>query len=55
MKLGEAERSPATCCDQGGEGLTMDLATGLWLAAGLFLLILVPHLVLEIRRGKASP
>ena len=31
----------------------MDLVTGLWIAAGLFLLILVPYLVLEIRRGKA--
>jgi hypothetical protein len=31
----------------------MDLVTGLWVAAGLFLFILVPYLVLEIRRGKA--
>jgi hypothetical protein len=31
----------------------MELATGLWIVAGLFLLILVPYLVLEIRRGKA--
>ncbi len=31
----------------------MDLATGLLLGAGLFLLILVPYLVFEIRRGKA--
>ena len=31
----------------------MDLVTGLWIVAGLFLLILVPYLVLEIRRGKA--
>ena len=31
----------------------MDLVTGFWIAAGLFLLILVPYLVLEIRRGKA--
>jgi hypothetical protein len=30
----------------------MELATGLWLGVGLFLLILVPYLVLEIRRGK---
>ena len=31
----------------------MELATGLWIVAGLFLLILVPYLVLEIRQGKA--
>ena len=31
----------------------MDLYTGLLIVAGLFLLILVPYLVLEIRRGKA--
>jgi hypothetical protein len=31
----------------------MELTTGLLLGAGLFLLILVPYLVLEIRRGKA--
>jgi hypothetical protein len=31
----------------------MDLITGLLLGVGLFLLILVPYLVLEIRRGKA--
>ena len=31
----------------------MDLITGLWIAAGLFLLILVPYLVLEVRKGKA--
>ena len=31
----------------------MDLVTGLLIGAGLFLLILVPYLVLEIRRGKA--
>ncbi len=31
----------------------MEPATGVWLAAGLFLLILVPYLVWEIRRGKA--
>ena len=31
----------------------MELTTGLFIVAGLFLLILVPYLVLEIRRGKA--
>ena len=31
----------------------MDLTTALWIGAGLFLLILVPYLVLEIRKGKA--
>jgi len=31
----------------------MDLATGLWVGAALFLLILVPYLVWEIRKGKA--
>jgi hypothetical protein len=31
----------------------MELTTGLLIGAGLFLLILVPYLVLEIRRGKA--
>ena len=30
----------------------MDLATGLWVGAALFLLLLVPYLVWEIRRGK---
>jgi hypothetical protein len=30
----------------------MDLATGIWVGIALFLLILVPYLVLEIRRGK---
>jgi hypothetical protein len=30
----------------------MDLATGLWVGTALFLLILVPYLVFEIRRGK---
>jgi hypothetical protein len=31
----------------------MDLATGLWVGVGLFLALLVPYLVWEIRRGKA--
>ncbi len=31
----------------------MDLTTGFLVVAGLFLLILVPYLVWEIRRGKA--
>ena len=31
----------------------MELTTGLLIGAGLFLLILVPYLVLEIRKGKA--
>ena len=30
----------------------MELATALWLGAALFLLILGPYLVFEIRRGK---
>ena len=30
----------------------MDLATGVWVGIGLFLVLLVPYLVLEIRRGK---
>ena len=30
----------------------MDLTTGLLIVAGLFLLLLVPYLVFEIRRGK---
>jgi hypothetical protein len=34
-------------------GLTMELTTGLLIGAGLFLLILVPYLALQIRRGKA--
>ncbi|MBA3887892.1 MAG: hypothetical protein H0X67_19525 [Acidobacteria bacterium] len=31
----------------------MELTTGLLIGAGLFLLILVPYLAFEIRRGKA--
>lgn len=31
----------------------MELATGLWIVAGLFLVTLVPYLVFEVRRGKA--
>ena len=31
----------------------MDLTAALWITAGLFLLLLVPYLVWEIRRGKA--
>ena len=31
----------------------MELTTGLLIGAGLFLLILVPFLLLEIRKGKA--
>jgi hypothetical protein len=31
----------------------MDLVSGLLITAGLFLLLLVPYLVWEIRRGKA--
>ena len=31
----------------------MDLTTGLLVGIGLFVLILVPYLVFEIRRGKA--
>ena len=31
----------------------MDLTTGLLIAAGLFVLFLVPYLVFEVRRGKA--
>ena len=30
----------------------MELTTGLLIVAGLFLLLLVPYLVFEIRRGK---
>jgi hypothetical protein len=30
----------------------MDLATGIWVGTALLLLILVPYLVFEIRRGK---
>ncbi len=32
----------------------MDLTVGLWIVAGLFLLILVPYLVIEARRGTAQ-
>jgi hypothetical protein len=31
----------------------MDLATGLWIGAALFLLFLVPYLIWEIRGGKS--
>ena len=31
----------------------MELTTGLWIVAALFLLIFVPYLILEIRQGKA--
>ena len=31
----------------------MELTSGFLIVAGLFLLVLVPYLVLEIRRGKA--
>jgi len=31
----------------------MDLVSGLWITAWLLLLLLVPYLVWEIRRGKA--
>ena len=31
----------------------MDLATGLWVGAALFVLFLVPYLVYEIRQGKS--
>ncbi len=31
----------------------MDLNTGMWVGVALFLLLLVPYLVWEIRRGKA--
>ena len=31
----------------------MEVTTGLWIVAGLFLFILVPYLVLQIRQGKA--
>jgi hypothetical protein len=31
----------------------MDLTTGLWIVAALFLFVFVPYLVLEIRQGKA--
>jgi len=33
-------------------GLKMDFVTGVWLAVGLFAVLLVPYLVWEIRRGK---
>jgi hypothetical protein len=32
----------------------MDLTNGLLLGTGLFLLVLVPYLIVEIRRGKAQ-
>lgn len=32
----------------------MDLATGIWVGTALFLLLLVPYLVWEIRRGKTK-
>lgn len=31
----------------------MDLTTGLWVGAALFVLFLVPYLVYEIRQGKS--
>ena len=31
----------------------MDLATGLWVGAALFVLFLVPYLLYEIRQGKS--
>ena len=31
----------------------MDLTTAMWVGAALFLLVLVPYLFFEIRRGKA--
>lgn len=31
----------------------MDLNTGIWLGATLFLLLLVPYLIWEIKKGKA--
>jgi hypothetical protein len=31
----------------------MDLATGIWVAVGLCLLLLVPYLFFAIRRGRA--
>ena len=31
----------------------MDFTTTAWIGVGLFLLILVPYLVLELRKGKA--
>ena len=31
----------------------METITGLWIVAGLFLFVLVPYLVLQIRQGKA--
>ena len=31
----------------------MDFTTTVWIGSGLFLLILVPYLILEIRKGKA--
>lgn len=31
----------------------MEYTTALWLGVGLFLMILVPYLVLEIRKGKS--
>ena len=31
----------------------MDLATGLWVGAALFVMFLVPYLVYEIRQGKS--
>jgi hypothetical protein len=31
----------------------MELTTGLWIVAALFLVIFLPYLVLEIRQGKA--
>ena len=31
----------------------MDLNTGIWLGAALFVLLLVPYLIWEIQKGKA--
>lgn len=31
----------------------MELTTGLWIVAALFLFVFVPYLILEIRQGKA--
>ena len=31
----------------------MDLATGIWIGTALFVVLLVPYLFWEIRRGKA--
>ena len=53
LRLSHERRLAFSLHAESGGITDMELTTGLWIVAVLFLVFLVPYLVFEIRRGKA--